>query len=77
MKSAWDRLSAWAYALEDRRRWQVWVLLALGAAILLTVLPSPWSWVMTLPIAAFGVLLFDSQARRQRDEVRRGTAPRN
>lgn len=68
MSSAWQRLSGWAYGLEDRRRWGLWVLLALVAAGILTVLPSPWSWVATSPIAAFGVLLFASHARRERDE---------
>jgi Flp pilus assembly protein TadB len=74
MTSVWHRLSRWAYGLEARRRWVLWVLLALVAAMLLTALPSPWSWVATLPIAAFGVLLFAAQERRQRDEAQRGEA---
>jgi len=76
MKSAWDRVSGWTYSLEGRR-WQLWALAAVVVATLLTVLPSPWSWAITLPIAAFGVLLFDAQARRDWDEVRQRTVSRN
>lgn len=71
MTSPLKRLSAWAYDLESGRRWRLWAVMAVVAAALVTALPSPWSWVTTLPIAAFGVVLFSAQARRERDEQER------
>lgn len=76
MKATWRSLSAWAYALDGRRRWQLWFVLAALGATLLTLLPSPWSWVTTLPIALIGFVLFDAQARRDRDEAGQRVDPR-
>ena len=68
MRSQWQRLNAWAYALGTRRLWTIWVALAAVAAVLLTALTSPWSWVATLPLVLLGYVLFSGQSRRERDE---------
>ncbi len=68
MKTAWARLNAWAYGLPTRRRWVIWGVAAMTAVLVTGALPFPWSWIATLPILAFGYVLFDAHARRQRDE---------
>lgn len=71
MKASYNSLSAWAYGLERRRCWQLWLFLAALGATLFTFVPSPWSWMACLPIALLGFVMFDAQARRDRDESRR------
>lgn len=68
MKSSWERASAWAYGLSTRRMWVIWAVTALVAVLVTGAFPFPWSWIAALPFVAFGYLLFDAHARRQRDE---------
>ena len=70
MKRSWSRLSTWAYDLPVRRRWVIWGVTAMLAVLVTGALPSPWSLVAALPFVVFGFVLFDAQARRQRDEDR-------
>lgn len=68
MKTAWVLLNTWAYGLPTRRRWVIWAVVALLAVLVSGALPFPWSWIATLPFVGFGYVLFDSHARRQRDD---------
>ena len=70
MRSAWKRLYAWAYGMSNRLRWSLWAILALAAATLQSTVPSPWSWCAVAPLVVVGVVLFDADARRQRDETK-------
>ena len=74
LRGGWSRITQWAYDLQSRRRWQLWIVLALLAATLSTILPMPWRLIFTIPVALFGILLFDSHARRQRDETKDHTS---
>lgn len=55
---------AWAAGLPTVRLWSLWFLLALGAAILFSVLPSPWSWIAITPILLAGAIMFDAHSKR-------------
>lgn len=73
MRDSWKRLNTWAYGLRTGRRWKVWVTVATLAAIAQTFVPSPWHWLVIVPCVVFGFVLFDSHARRQRDDVQERT----